>query len=120
MFTISPNGIITVTRGDSFSIDVFVNVGTVLDPVQYVLEGNDKLYFALCEPNQPFECAIMRKEFDSSNKTEDDKIRMVFDSEMTECLMPGMYYYTVKLATGPDDGREVSTIISKTKFYVID
>lgn len=120
MFNISKNGIITLSRGDSFSLDVFINVGTALNPVEYTLDGDDKLYFALCEPNQPFECAIIRKEFNKNDATEEGLVRMVFDSEMTECLMPGTYFYTVKLVTGPEDEREVNTIISKTKFYIID
>ena len=117
MFSVSNNGIITINRGDSFSLDVFVNVGTPWEPVQYILTGDDKVYFALCEPNQPFEFALIRKVFDKDNLDEDDDVHMDFSSEMTECLLPGTYYYTIKLVT--EDG-DVSTIVPKTKFFIID
>ena len=117
MFNISKNGNVTVTRGDSFSIDVFVNVGTALAPAQYILSDGDVLYFGLMEPHQPFEFALIRKVFTSENNTEDGLVRMEFEPEMTEYLMPGTYYYMVKLKTGDD---EVSTVISKTKFIVLD
>lgn len=117
MFDITKNKIITVTRGDSFSLDVFVNVGTAINPVQYVLRGDDKLYFALMEAHQPFEYALIRKEFTEDDVNENGDVHMEFGSEMTEYLMPGTYYYTIKLAT--EDG-DISTVISKTKFYIID
>lgn len=120
MFDISGNGIITLTRGDSFSLDVFVNLGTKLQPIQYVLQPGDKLYFALMEPNQSFEHALIRKEFTNENLDEDDYVVMDFSSEMTEFLMPGQYYYMIKLVRTIDDKQIVDTITSKTKFFIVD
>lgn len=117
MFNISDNKIITVSRGDSFALDVFVNIGTPWDETLYTLQGEDKLYFALCEPNQPFEFALIRKVFTKDDVTEDGLVHMEFTPEMTEYIMPGTYYYTIKLVTNDGD---ISTIISKTKFYIID
>lgn len=122
MFDISSNGIIRLSRGDSFSLDIFVNIGTQLNPVQYVLGEGDRLYFALMEPNQPFEYALIRKEFTSDDNDEDGYVIMKFTPEMTEFLVPGIYYYMVKLVRpGEESGEElVDTIISKTKFFIID
>ena len=123
MFDISKNGIITISRGDSFALKVFINLGTTLEPIQYYLEGNDKLYFALMEPHQPFENALIRRVFTNVNADEDGLVVMDFDSEMTEFIMPGNYYYMIKLVRpGEESGEEekVDTIISKTKFVIID
>ena len=117
MFKLSKNGVITITRGDSFSLDTFINVGTQLEPLQYILENNDFVYFGLMEPGQPFEHALIRKVFDKTSLTDDDLVHMEFDPEMTEYLMPGLYYYMIKLVTADGD---VSTIVSKTKFIILD
>ena len=125
MFNISNNGIITINRGDTFTLNVFVNLGTSLEPIQYYLQPEDKLYFALMEPNQPFEDALIRKVATSADMLENGLVKITFSAEMTEYLLPGVYYYTVKL-TRPEEssGQEVSqlvdTIIGKTRFNILD
>lgn len=127
MFDISNNGIISINRGDSFTLDVFINLGTCIEPIQYQLQPGDKVYFALMEPNQSFEHALMRREFTNVDLDEDDFVSMKFDSEQTEYLLPGTYYYTVKLAraeesseSGEETKYTVDTIIPKTKFVIIE
>lgn len=128
MFDISSNGIIRINRGDSFTLNVFINLGTCLEPIQYVLEPGDKVYFALMEPNQPFEWAIVRREFTYKDLNENNDVVMNFNSRQTEYLMPGNYYYMVKLvrkeaSESGESGEEefsVDTIIPKTKFIIVD
>ena len=122
MFDISGNGIITLSRGDSFTLEVYVNLGTELEPVEYRLGYGDSLYFALMEPNQPFEHALIRKEYTQDDVNEEGLVVMKFQAEDTEFLMPGNYYYMIKLARPGEESGEVlvDTIISKTKFVIID
>lgn len=123
MFEISSNGIITVSRGDSFTLNVFVNIGTVLDPLQYSLSGEDKLYFGLMEANQPFECALIRKMYSEEDQdAETGMVAMRFVPDDTEFLLPGKYYYMVKLVrVDAETGAEtVDTIITKTRFIILD
>ena len=126
MLDVSKNGIITLSRGDSFYLNIFVNLGTELNPIPYRLKEGDKLYFALMQPHQPFENALIRKEATIADMDEQtDLVKFSFTSEMTEFLMPGNYYYMVKLlrANNGESGEEnesVDTIISKTKFIIID
>lgn len=127
MFEISNNGIIKINRGDSFSLNVFINLGTCLEPIQYVLQQGDSVYFALMEPNQPFEHALMRREFTVADLDEDDKVIMNFSSEQTEYLLPGTYYYMIKLRrleklgeSGEENEYSVDTIIPKTKFIIAE
>ena len=127
MFDISDNGIIRINRGDAFSLSVYINLGTTLEPIQYVLTENDRVYFALMEPNQPFECALMRREFTKDDLDEYNNVDMFFKNDQTEFLMPGTYYYTIKLVrkelateSGEDDKTLVDTITPKTKFIIIE
>lgn len=62
MLNVSNNGIIVLHRSDTFKTTIFVNLGTKLDPIRYILGDNDSLYFAVMEPHQPFEHALIRKE----------------------------------------------------------
>ncbi len=126
MFEISNNGIIKINRGDSFSLNVFINIGTVIKPIQYVLKDDDRVYFALMEPNQPFEHALMRREFTREDLDVDANVDMRFDSEQTEYLLPGTYYYMIKLTRKEYDFKSekivtiVDTIIPKTKFIIAE
>lgn len=56
MFNCDNEGSITLTRGDSLELPLFLNAGTDLTPIRYhVKEGQDQVVLALMEPNQPFE-----------------------------------------------------------------
>ena len=47
VLTIANNGIITVNRGDDFSVPLFINMGTELAPVRYTLKENDEIYLGI-------------------------------------------------------------------------
>ena len=118
MLDISKNGIVTVNRGDIFSLNVLVNAGTILEPVIYLMQEGDKLYFAVMEPNQPFEQALIRKVYTGESQDTEGNVLIDFASTDTEYLIPGKYYYTVKLYRA--EGGLIDTIISKTQFILID
>lgn len=130
MLTISNNNIIRVTRGDSFTLSFtvhdLVNEVNVNDDV--LLHSGESLYFRLMEPNMPFEHALIRKKITAvDNMTE---VSIEFKPEDTEFLLPGLYYYSVKIGRDfvdddqldktPQRPTHVSTLIKKTKFYIID
>ena len=116
MITVSNNNIIRVTRGDSFTLDFCDFVVNTLEP-DCTLHPGDSLYFGLMEPNQPFEFALIRKKFTNETNLDMESVPMDFTPEMTEFLMPGTYYYSVKIERA--DGK-VETLVKKTKFYIID
>lgn len=120
MFHISSNGIVTVNRGDSFELPIVLNIGNSIDRQEYVLKDTDTLYLGIMEPNQPFETAIVRKKFTSNDLDEDNNINVRFWPEDTVCLLPGKYYYQVKLQTQDETTgrRDVETVIDKTLFYI--
>lgn len=137
MACVYKNGIIEMTRGDTFTFPVYINVGSKLHPMLYELRGcdsgkhgdldnfTDNLYFAVMEPNQTWENAIIRKTFDYKDFDRKHMCVLVhFFSEDTEYLKPGVYYYQVKLRRDAQslDGEleAVDTIIGKTKFIILD
>ena len=65
MLNLSKNGIIQVSRGDSFKLPLFINCGTPDKPIRYDLNLEKHkatiIYFSLTEPNQYFEQGVVRK-----------------------------------------------------------
>ena len=123
MFNISYNGIITVNRGDSFTAVMSLNAGNELNPIEYEMTPDSFVYFAVMEPNQPFEDAILKKKLDIDDMNDTGDIVIHFKPQDTQCLLPGRYYYQVKLQVcDPDDYSkyEVHTIIDKTQFFILE
>ena len=89
MFYLYRNGFISINRGDTFEVPLFINNGTCFDPVRFYLNQhpNALVYMGVMEPNQRFEEAI--------NKCGDLIVK--FKSTDTEYLLPGKYYYEVKV-----------------------
>lgn len=134
MFNIAFNGIITVNRGDSFKFPLTINFGSSLEPATYGLQKHDKVYFAVMEPNQPFEAALIKKVF-TSDDCKNGCVEISFRPQDTECVLPGKYYYQIKLQRFhqlldldgnpiPDQwdlvNYDVDTIIDKTQFFILE
>lgn len=121
MFNISRTGIVTVNRGDSFELPIILNVGDSIDFRSYQLRPTDTLYLGVMEPNQPFECALIRKKLTFEDVDIYGNLVVHFNSRDTECLLPGKYYYQIKLQTPSDQETEeydVETVVDKTLFYI--
>ena len=120
-FIQSNSSIITHHRGDTLYQPIFINMGTYTRPSRYSLQPGDILYFGLMEPNTYFEYSILKKHFDyNSPKNAFGDTILMLEPQDTEFLIPGTYYYEVKLQQFDINGKEyVSTIIPKTLFYII-
>lgn len=120
MVNISKNGFITLNRGDTVQTSLFINIGTPCSPSRYYIKDHPKTvaYLGVIEPNQPFENAIIRKKYTSESPiNEDGDLIIEITSKDTEYLLPGKYYYMVKVVF--DDGT-IDTIIPKTDFIIYD
>lgn len=128
MLQVSTNNIITMTRGDDVTIplDLFYNTLERLYNNPYYINVYDKVFFAVMEPNQRFEEAILKKVYTYEDLNSDGTIDVVLRSVDTEFLLPGDYYYTVKILKKPvekevaDSEGQVETIIQKTRFTLVD
>lgn len=139
---ITRTGIITIHRGDTFSIEVSTNVGSTSNPSYPTFKLGDKIYLGVMESNQDFENAIIKKvlvfttDFSADSKT----VTFSFTPTDTEYLLAGNYYYEVKemlpLSSSSvyesgdvaltesgvvtDGNSEIFTILPKTKFIIMD
>lgn len=120
-FIQSNSSIITHTRGDTLSVPIFINMGTYTRPVRYSLIPGDILYFSLMEPNQYFENGILKKVYDhTAPKNMFGDTILYLKPEETEFLIPGTYYYEIKLRQFDHLGHEfVTTVTPKTLFYIV-
>lgn len=122
MFTISYDGIITLSRGDSVEIPLLINQGTIDVPIRYHLKDSDAVYFAITEPHQLFEDAIVKKVYtrEDGKFNENDDLVIIINTIDTEYLRPGTYYYEIKLRQENLESNmyQVDTIISKRKFII--
>ena len=120
MYIEPENGIITLTRGDTLTTPIRVNIGTKLDPVYKRLEETDTLYFAIMEPKQAFEDAVVKKVYNQNSATDEEgNVLLKLKSSDTEKLLVGKYYYTVKLRGYDEYGEEyVRTIVPNTLFWL--
>lgn len=123
MFNLSFNGIITMNRGDSFTLPLLLNAGSTMLPLRYELAESAVVYFAVMEPNQPFENALIKKRYTTKDMDEDGNVIIHFRPQDTQCVLPGKYYYQVKLqrfnSEDPED-YEVDTVIDKTQFFILE
>ena len=128
MLQVSTNNIVTMTRGDTVSIplDLFYNVEDRLYNSPYYINVYDKVAFAIMEPNQRFEDAIVKKIYTYDDLQSDGTINVNLISADTEFLLPGDYYYTVKILKKSveeptaDSTGSVETVIQKTRFTIVD
>lgn len=122
LYVTKKNRVITMTRGDYFSFDVIIRSDDSWDDSIYVLSKGDILFFGLMEPNQPFEKAILKKEFGYDDyDVEGGTLKIVLNPEDTIELVPGTYYYQVKVLYKDEVGTvHVDTVVQKTKFYIVD
>lgn len=122
MTQISNNKLISMTRGDTLSFAIKINKGTVIDPDWYELGEDDYVLFGVMEPHQPFEHALIRKTYTIEDMTEDKEIYMNLSHEDTARLLPGTYYYEVKLVTktSDEDNPIVDTVIPRKRFFIYE
>ena len=122
-YTISENNIIRINRGDTFSFDFTISDENSPEG-RYILKNDDVLYLGLMDPHQPFENALVKKRYTKDDCDEMGNLIIKFLPEDTLDLVPGVYYYSIKLHKITDDEEdyidEVVTIINKTKFIICD
>lgn len=118
--------IIKINRGDSLELPVYIPSNKDYNTPYILKEEEDVVYFAILDPNQPFECSERIKGYTAEDQDKDGYINIKIEPNDTRRLATGVYYYTVKLQRGGtldiindfDKPEEVRTIIERTKFIV--
>lgn len=122
MLEIDKSGNIKVSRGDTFEIPLFIDVGeNIFMSTRLPLKYNDIIYFHIINSNCPFDCPIIGKSFTYEDVNENNDIIVRFNHEDTDFLCPGIYYYEVKLQR-PSGSEEIPdtyvTIVPRRKFVI--
>ena len=117
--------IIKMNRGDTYEFNLTID-DEGSENGKYILQGNDTVYFGLMEPNSAFEQSLVKKIYTEEDCDKDGNIFITIEPEDTEHLLPGAYYYSVKLEVDHENGEtcenihKVITVINKTKFIILD
>ena len=117
--------IIKMNRGDTYEFNLTID-DEGSENGKYLLQGNDTVYFGLMEPNSAFEQSLVKKVYTEEDRDKDGNIFITIEPEDTEHLLPGVYYYSVKLEVDHENGEtcesihKVITVINKTKFIILD
>ena len=117
--------IIKMNRGDTYEFNLTID-DEGSESGKYLLQGNDAVYFGLMEPNSAFEQSLVKKVYTEEDRDKDGNIFITIEPEDTEHLLPGVYYYSVKLEVDHENGEtcesihKVITVINKTKFIILD
>lgn len=117
MLAVTSIGQVRLSRGDSLILPIEINQGDNLTPISYELQPEDEVYFALMEPNQPWEQAILKKKYTYEDQ-QDGVISLKFKPSDTMCLYPGLYYYQIKVRIYDNGEYLVNTIMPKTQFWI--
>ena len=120
MYTISENGIITLCKGDSADIPLFINAGNTFQPYKYSLQGDDKIFFVVSESFQPFTEGVIRQVYTADDVNALGDVVIHIEPEDTHYLLPGRYYYEIKLLIRKDNNDVIDTLIPKRLFYIIE
>lgn len=102
-----------MNRGDSYSLPIIVNQGSVIDFNLYRLQEDDVLYIGIMEPGQPFENAIIKKVITDTD-AEDGIGILKLKPQDTEYLMTGKYYIEIKLKQFD----KITTILTPKQFWI--
>lgn len=122
-YLIHKNNNIVLVRGDSFEFTVYIEDDSIESKI-YTMQDDDVLYFGIMDPNQPFECALVKKRYTVEDLDSEGNINIILCPEDTVDLIPGLYYYEVKLHRLKDTSEEhidkVITVIQKSKLTIVD
>lgn len=124
------NNTIIMNRGDTHEFDLLIVDENAADG-RYKLVEDDTVYFGIMRPHQPFEDAIVKKKFTVEDTDAAGNLTIVINPEDTLDLLPGTYYYSVKLHLQhenihPETNEvigyidRVNTVINKTKLFLCD
>lgn len=129
MFNIQNSRIITIVKGDTVEFPLFINANTDMNPIGFTFGPYDEIYFSVMEPNQKFNCGVIRHTYDINDLNESGDIVIKLTSEDTINLYSGTYYYEIKLVVRrfeEVDGEmtlideHIDTVVPKSKFIILD
>ena len=113
MYCLLPTTSLSLTRGDTMSLELPLYEGPGIDRTPYSISQTDVLYVGVMEFNQAFEDALIRKKLTFEN-TANNKFIVSFVTSDTENLKTGKYLISAKLVRGS----AITTVLPLTEFWL--
>lgn len=124
MLKVYKNNNVVFARGDTIRFELFINQGTLLNPIRYNLNkhNNWEIYLGIMEPNQKFEYADIKFKFtrDNAEITQNGDLVVQIDPKLTENLYEGKYYYQIKMKHSRKQQEFITSLIPKTQMQILD
>lgn len=106
---------VVLNAGNNFSMPLFINCGTIETPVRYKLKLTDTVYFAICEANQDFMHALVRKTFTKRDLNKYGDVNITLEPSDTKYILSGQYYYEVRIKLGNGN---IATLTPRRKLII--
>lgn len=122
MLSIDRSGNITINRGDTFKVPIFIDVNnTIFHSIRYPFTDHSTIYFYVVPANMPLHYALIKKEYTLRDLNENGDAILTFLHEDTACIPAGTYYYEIKLREKLEEGSSdaLVTLSPRRKFIVL-
>ena len=114
------NGIITINRGDTVDILYPLKHGNRLELENFNFNSKSEIYLGILEPKQPWEFALIRKKYTIEDLDANNNLKLHLDRIDTINVLPGLYFYEIKVRLLDEDKETIITVIPRRKFYIQD
>lgn len=111
------NNIVNIYQGDTYITELFINCGTKVNYVQYIIDDYDMVHLYINKYNFNISDVVIEKQYDIDSLNADGNIVIQITADETSELEKGTYFYTIKLERF--DGEYVTTIIPPTLLYIL-
>lgn len=122
MLAIDNSGNITVNRGDTFQVPLFIDISAnIFNSIRFPLHEGDKIFFFLVEPNTSLNHALLMQTYSKDDINENGDIVLKFVHKDTDWISPGTYYYEIKVQRQLEEGAEddILTVVPRRKFIIL-
>ena len=122
MVSIDNSGNITINRGDTFVVPLFIDASpSIFHSIRFTLREGDIVYLFLVEPNTSIKRALVKQIYKKEDSNSNGDILLKFANQDTNFLSPGVYYYEIKLQRKLEKGYQdiLTTICPRRKFIVL-
>ena len=124
MLKIYKNNNVVFARGDTIRFELFINQGTLLNPIRYNLNkhNNWEIYLGIMQPNQKFEYADIKFKFtkDNAEITQNGDLVVQIDPKLTENLCELKFYCQIKIKHSRKQQQFITSLIPKTQMQILD
>lgn len=122
MLEISLSGNIKINKGDVFKVPLFIDCSDdIFTSIRLPFKEGDEIYFYIIEPNTSLRLPLLKQTYTKDDINENGDIVLNFTEKDTDWIIPGVYYYEIKLKKASNEyfDSELITIVKRRKFIVM-